>query len=67
MGVVERDIADRARDSLAEIAHLDVGPLFRGFAFRVDGVLVAGAWDGAFQMRHHGRQVDLPPRGRVGH
>lgn len=53
MGVVERGIADRAQDSLAEISHLDVRPLFSGFGFRIDGVLVAAAWDGAFRLRYH--------------
>lgn len=36
-----------------EIEHLDVHPMFSGFGFYLDGLLVAAAWDGAFQMRHH--------------
>ncbi|HLH99255.1 MAG TPA: hypothetical protein VKV06_00610 [Acidimicrobiales bacterium] len=53
MGSVERAIADRAAESLAELAHLEVRPLFSGFGFHVDGVLVAAAWEGAFRLRHH--------------
>lgn len=53
VGTVERAIADRAQDSLAELSHLEVRPLFSGFGFHVDGVLVAAAWEGAFRLRHH--------------
>jgi hypothetical protein len=43
---------DRAADSLAEIEHLDVRPMFSGFGFYVDGLLVAAAWEEAFRLRH---------------
>jgi hypothetical protein len=52
MGVVERDIRDRAAESLAELARLEVHSMFGGFGFYLDGLLVAAAWDGAFQLRH---------------
>lgn len=52
MGAVEREIRDRAGDSLAEIADLEIRSLFSGFGFYVDGMLVAAAWDGAFRLRH---------------
>ncbi len=52
MGIVEREIRDRAIDSLAEMTRLDVRPMFGGFGFYDDGLLVAAAWDGAFQLRY---------------
>lgn len=52
MGQVERDIRDRAAESLAEIADLDIRPMFSGFGFYVDGLLTAAAWDGAFRLRY---------------
>lgn len=52
MGAVERDIRDRAVESLAEMTNLDVRPMFSGFGFYLDGLLVAAAWDGAFRLRH---------------
>ncbi len=52
MGIVEREIRDRATDSLAEMTKLDVRPMFSGFGFYDDGLLVAAAWDGAFQLRY---------------
>ena len=52
MGIVEREIRDRAIDSLAEMPRLDVRPMFSGFGFYDDGLLVAAAWDGAFQLRY---------------
>ena len=52
VGVVERKIRDRAAETLAEIAHLDVRPMFSGFGFYLDGILVAAAWEGAFRLRY---------------
>ncbi|OFE15950.1 hypothetical protein BA895_05500 [Humibacillus sp. DSM 29435] len=52
MGILEREIRDRAIDSLAEMPRLDVRPIFSGFGFYDDGLLVAAAWDGAFQLRY---------------
>lgn len=52
MGIVEREIRDRAIDSLAEATRLDVRPMFGGCGFYEDGLLVAAAWDGAFQLRY---------------
>lgn len=52
MGVAERQIRDRAADSLAEMADLDVRPMFGGFGFYTGGLLVAAAWDGAFRLRY---------------
>ena len=52
MGAIERCLRDRVADTLAEIEHLDVRPMFSGFGFYVDGLLVAAAWDRAFRLRH---------------
>lgn len=52
MGAVEKEFRDRAADSLAEVADLEVRRLFSGFGFYIDGLLVAAAWDGAFRLRH---------------
>lgn len=52
MGDLERQISDRAADSLAEIDRLEVRRLFSGFGFYVDGLLIAAAWEGAFRLRH---------------
>jgi hypothetical protein len=52
MGAVERCVRDRVADTLEEIEHLEVRPMFSGFGFYVDGLLVAAAWDGAFRLRH---------------
>jgi hypothetical protein len=52
MGEVERLVGDRAADALGEIERLDVRPMFSGFGFYIDGLLVAAAWEGAFRLRH---------------
>lgn len=52
VGDVERDLRDRAEDSLAELDRLEVHRLFSGFGFYLDGLLVAAAWNGAFRLRH---------------
>lgn len=52
MGASERRIRDRAAEALGEISKLDVRPMFSGFGFYVDGLLVAAAWDSAFQLRY---------------
>lgn len=59
MGASERAVRDRVSDTLAEVGRLDVRPMFSGFGFYVDGLLVAAAWDGAFRLRHreHGRWI----------
>lgn len=59
VGAVEREIRDRAAESLVEIADLDVRPMFSGFGFYVDGLLTAAAWDGAFRLRYreHGHWI----------
>jgi hypothetical protein len=62
VGTVERAIRDRVADTLAEIEHLDIRPMFSGFGFYVDGLLVAAAWEKAFRLRHrvHGRWIYEP-------
>jgi hypothetical protein len=62
VGAVERAIRDRVADTLAEVEHLDIRPVFSGFGFYVDGLLVAAAWDEAFRLRHrvHGRWIYEP-------
>lgn len=55
MGAAELRLRDRVADTLAEIEHLHVRPIFSGFGFYVDGLLVAAAWDGAFRLRHRTR------------
>jgi hypothetical protein len=62
VGTVERAIRDRVADTLAEIEHLDIRPMFSGFGIYVDGLLVAAAWDQAFRLRHrvHGRWIYEP-------
>jgi hypothetical protein len=52
VGAVERAIRDRVSDTLAEIERLEVRPMFSGFGFYVDGLLVAAAWEEAFRLRH---------------
>lgn len=53
MGAAEREVRDRAADTLEEIEHLQIRPMFSGFGFYIDGILVAAAWEGRFQLRHH--------------
>jgi hypothetical protein len=62
VGTVERAIRDRVAVTLAEIEHLDIRPMFNGFGFYVDGLLVAAAWENAFRLRHreHGRWIYEP-------
>lgn len=55
MGAAERCLRDRVADTLMEIEHLDVRPMFSGFGFYVDGLLVAATWDGAFRLRYRTR------------
>lgn len=52
VGAAERLVRDRAADSLAEVARLELRQMFGGFGFYVDGLLVAAAWDGAFRLRY---------------
>jgi TfoX/Sxy family transcriptional regulator of competence genes len=52
VGAVERDIRDRAAESLIELRDLEVRPMNSGFGFYLDGLLVAAAWDGAFRLRY---------------
>jgi hypothetical protein len=62
MGPVERELRDRVGDTLAEIAGLDIRPMFSGYGFYVDGLLVGAAWEGRFRLRHrtHGRWIYEP-------
>ncbi len=62
VGIAERQIRDRAEDSLAEMPSLDVRPVFSGFGFYLDGILVAAAWEGAFRLRYRedGRWIYRP-------
>lgn len=52
VGVAERQIRDRAAESLVEIADLEVRPMFSGFGFYLGDLLVAAAWNGAFRLRY---------------
>ena len=67
MSDVEREIRDRAIDALGEVAGLDVRPMFSGYGFYINGLLVAAAWDGAFQLRYRegGRWVYRPVDGQA--
>jgi TfoX/Sxy family transcriptional regulator of competence genes len=46
-------VRDRAADTLQEIEHLEIRSMFTGFGFYIDGILVAAAWEGRFQLRYH--------------
>lgn len=62
VGAVERQIRERAVESLVQIPTLAVRSMFSGFGFYVDGLLVAAAWDAAFRLRYRegGRWVYKP-------
>ena len=62
MGPIERQIRDDAAESLVEIAELDIRPMFSGYGFYIDGLLVAAAWDEAFRLRfrENGRWIYKP-------
>jgi TfoX/Sxy family transcriptional regulator of competence genes len=55
MGLVEREIRDRAAETLVEMPDLEVRHMFSGFGFYLKGLLVAAAWDGAFRLRYRER------------
>lgn len=49
---MEREIRDRASETLIEMRELEVRRMFSGFGFYLNGLLVAAAWDGAFRLRY---------------
>ena len=53
VGTAARGVRDRAAGTLEEIEHLEIRPMFSGFGFYIDGILIGAAWEGHFQLRYH--------------